>query len=302
MPKIQYKTLNFRAATKDLIAKAQTILEEYSRQGYVLTLRQLYYQFVSRAFLANTERNYKKLGSAMADARLAGLIDWRHLEDRTRNFAELSHWNSVADIVRACANQFHTDWWKYHPAHVEVWVEKEALADVVAQAVRPYDVGYFCCRGYVSISEMWSAAMRWRNKMDAKRGPYVLLHLGDHDPSGIDMTRAIRDTLATFGVKPRVRRIALNMDQVEEYNPPPNPAKVTDSRYESYREEYGEESWELDALEPKVLHELIQKEIKDLIDVDETKFVLSQRLTQEGREQLSKYADQCEEEDDASTD
>jgi hypothetical protein len=89
----------------------------------------------------------------------------------------------------------------------------------------------------------------------------VVIHLGDHDPSGIDMSRDIRDRLRLFGAKTQLRRIALNMDQVEQYDPPPNPAKLTDSRAEGYIEEYGDDSWELDALDPATLDTLVNEEI-----------------------------------------
>jgi hypothetical protein len=95
----------------------------------------------------------------------------------------------------------------------------------------------------------------------------VILHFGDHDPSGIDMTRDIGDRLRLFGAKRvDVRRLALNMDQVEQYDPPPNPAKETDSRFEGYRAEYGDESWELDALEPTTLAALVTAEVESIID------------------------------------
>ena len=96
-----------------------------------------------------------------------------------------------------------------------------------------------------------------------------MLHFGDHDPSGIDMTRDNNDRLSMFaGYRgaPTVIRVALNMDQMDEYNPPPNPAKVTDSRFEGYLREYGDECWELDALEPSVIDELIRQYVGAYID------------------------------------
>jgi hypothetical protein len=84
----------------------------------------------------------------------------------------------------------------------------------------------------------------------------------------MDMSRDIQDRLGIFGVSMEVNRIALNMDQVNEYNPPPNPAKITDSRAAGYIAEFGSESWELDALEPAVLRDLIQKTIRSYLDPD----------------------------------
>jgi hypothetical protein len=130
-------------------------------------------------------------------------------------------------------------------------------------------VHYFACRGYVSQSEMYSAGRRFRRYGQGGKTNY-LIHLGDHDPSGIDMTRDITDRLTMFAGRyaPAVRRIALNMDQIEQYGPPPNPAKTTDSRYADYQALYGDDSWELDALDPATLSELITTEVLSLRDED----------------------------------
>lgn len=220
-------------------------------------MRQLYYQFVARGALPNTQENYKKLGSVINDARLAGLIDWKHLEDRTRNLQSNSHWTSPQGILASCAHSFRLDKWTTQDFYVEVWVEKEALAGVVERAARGLDVAFFACRGYVSQSEMHAAALRFKHYNRLDRGVRII-HLGDHDPSGIDMTRDIEDRMTVFGVSDiAVDRIALNMDQVRKYRPPPNPAKATDARFADYQANFGDESWELDALEPKVLAALI---------------------------------------------
>ena len=77
------------------------------------------------------------------------------------------------------------------------------------------------------------------------------------------------DRFNLFDALPIVKRIALNLDQVEQYNPPPNPAKKTDSRWKKYVDEYGiTDSWELDALEPQVLVDLITDEVESLVDGD----------------------------------
>ena len=241
--------------------------------GYALTLRQVYYQLVARAIIANNERSYKNLGSLISDGRLAGLIDWTAIEDRTRNLRQNSHWDSPGDIVSACADQFQFDKWADQDYYVEVWVEKDALVGVVGQVCDTLDVPYFSCRGYVSQSEMWVAAQRFlqATRPTPQRPGWsregVVLHLGDHDPSGRDMSRDIQDRLALFGVEPEFKRIALNMDQIEQYDPPPNPTKLTDSRCNAYIEEFGNECWELDALRPDVIGALIQDEVTAYCDI-----------------------------------
>lgn len=275
MPKIKYKEIRFSEERAALIKQAIELVQTYSAQGYQLTLRQLYYQFVARDLLpeswadaatgsTNNERSYKKLGDVIGDARLAGLIDWTAIEDRTRNVDGNTHWESPADIVSACANQFMLDKWTEQEHRVEVWVEKDALEGVVGKAARACDVQFFSCRGYASMTSLWDAGQRLKQYAKAGQRP-VIIHLGDHDPSGIDMSRDIEERVSLFmdsyGKMLKFERLALNRDRVDEYSPPPNPAKVTDSRYKDYSAKHGEECWELDALEPSVLDDLIQQRI-----------------------------------------
>lgn len=275
MPCICYVPKSFREDKLELIEKINEVVTDYTEQGYTLTLRQLYYQLVARGIIENNMRSYKNVGVLINDARLAGLIDWKAIEDRTRNLKGLSHWDSPQQIIRSASYQYKKDLWQDQNYHLEVWVEKEALAEVVAKACQPFDVNYFCCRGYVSQSEMWESAQRLvKHCYEGKN--CVIIHLGDHDPSGIDMSRDIEERLNMFGKQDGghtfqkhflgLRRIALNMGQIEEFNPPPNPAKITDTRAKSYIEKFGDESWELDALEPKVITELISDTITEYAD------------------------------------
>lgn len=259
MPKIRYKEIRFQQKSLDLIELVNQVVDEYSAQGYELTLRQVYYQLVARGYIPNNERSYKNVGSLINDGRLAGLIDWHSVTDRTRNLRSESHWDTPADVIASARYSYNLDKWKGQPNYVEVWVEKDALVDIVGQACSPLDTQYFSCRGYTSQSEMWSAAQRFiRQKQRKKR---IIIHLGDHDPSGIDMTRDIQERLEMFGADVFVKRVALTMNQIQTYNPPPNPAKITDSRASKYIDQFGDESWELDALEPKVITDLIKKQV-----------------------------------------
>lgn len=264
MARIAYKSINFRTDALDVINKANAVCAEYERQGLVLTLRQLYYQFVSRNWIPNRDTEYKRLGNIINDARVAGKLDWDYLEDRSRNLASLGHWTNPADIIRSAAHSYRLDKWADQKYYVEVWVEKEALAGVIGRTANRLDVPYFACKGYVSQSEMHGAARRL-----ARHKKPVVIHLGDHDPSGIDMSRDIEDRLSLFGAgHTLVNRIALNMDQVEAYNPPPNPAKLTDTRATDYIARYGDESWELDALDPATLNDLITETVLQYRDED----------------------------------
>lgn len=266
MSKRKYKDIRFHGKSLETIERVNAIVEEYEAQGYELTLRQVYYQLVARGFIPNNERSYKNLGSLINDGRLAGLIDWYAIVDRTRNLRRNSHWNCPEDVIDSARYSYMLDRWENQPNYVEVWVEKDALIGIVSQICRELDVPHFSCRGYTSQSEMWSAAQRFirQNHRESR----TIIHLGDHDPSGIDMTRDIQERMDMFGADVYVKRVALTMEQIERFSPPPNPTKLSDARASGYIEEYGHECWELDALEPKVITSLIRDEVTALCDSD----------------------------------
>lgn len=270
MPKIEYVPRKFSAEVLGMIQKANEIIAEYGGQGFSLTLRQLYYQFVARDLIPNSLRSYKNLGSAVNDGRLAGLIDWNHIQDRTRGLKSRGHWSNPADMIRAAARGYHIDMWENQKYRPEVWIEKDALVGVIEEVCSELDVPFFSCRGYTSQSEMWVGAQRvqaWARNDSNPQTP-VIFHFGDHDPSGKDMTRDIVDRLQLFMGGVELERLALNMDQIKKYKPPPNPAKITDSRAKVYIQEFGRESWELDALEPKVIVKLVRDAIYGVRDID----------------------------------
>lgn len=266
MSKRKYKDIRFQAKSLDTIDKVNSIVAEYEAQGYELTLRQVYYQLVARGFIPNNERSYKNLGNLINDGRLAGLIDWYAIVDRTRNLRGNSHWDRPEDVIDSARYSYMLDRWENQPNYVEVWVEKDALIGIVSQICRELDVPHFSCRGYTSQSEMWSAAQRFIRQ--DYRESRTIIHLGDHDPSGIDMTRDIQERMDMFGADVFVKRVALTMEQIETFCPPPNPTKLSDARASSYIREYGHECWELDALEPKVITSLIRNEVTALSDTD----------------------------------
>ena len=289
MPKVAYIRKRFSPAVQAAIDQAGEIIDTYRAQGFVLTLRQLYYQFVSRDTFPsdrcwtwtghkwardpggtkNAEPNYKWLGGIISDARLAGLIDWYSIEDRGRNLRANNHWDDPEGLITWAADGYGFNTWRDQPERVEVWVEKEALAGVIQIPSDEWDVPWFCCKGYVSQSELWRAAVRFLKYEHDRGQSTTIIYLGDHDPSGMDIDRAIRDSMYTFDVYGvTIERIALHMSQIEEYKPPPNPTKLTDARAKQYVPKYGYESWELDALEPRVLTDLINKEIRAHVDID----------------------------------
>nr|QIG67178.1 hypothetical protein EVB34_073 [Rhizobium phage RHph_TM26] len=256
-----YEKANFRPETMALIAKANEIIEEFEEGGYSLTLRQLYYQFVSKDLIPNTQASYNKLGVIVNNGRMAGLISWTAIEDRGRNLKGLETFRHPNEALKSVHDNYRRDLWADQPWRPEVWVEKQALEGVVGGICNKLRVNFFAIKGYNSQSEQWRAGQRFARYVQKGQRP-IVFHLGDHDPSGLDMTRDNRERLETFaGVPIMVQRLALNMNQIEELRPPPNPAKQTDSRFEEYRVQHGDSSWELDALDPKYIERLIENAI-----------------------------------------
>ncbi len=274
MPREYFVEHRFSDVNMAIISHANEIIEDYQNQGFVLTLRQLYYQFVARGLIPNKQSEYARLSSVISDARLAGLIDWEAIEDRTRNLEKVATWETPNQLLDICASQFRVDLWEKQPIRIEVWIEKEALVGVIEPVCNRWRVPYFACRGYASQSELWRAGQRLADYHNNTEQRILVLHLGDHDPSGIDMTRDNMTRLELFtrayeeGWEDQleIRRLALNTDQVRTYNPPPNPAKLTDARAEGYIKRFGEQSWELDALSPAVIAGLIEDNIQQELD------------------------------------
>lgn len=287
----------FNAASLKVIEIANGILNEYRAMGYRLSLRQLYYQLVARDYIENSVKSYKRIGNMISDARLAGMIDWEMIEDRGRETVIPAAWTSPAEIVRVAASQFRVDRWQGQPCHAEVMVEKDALSGILEPVCREMHVRFTANKGYSSSSAMYEAGKRIANALRVGRQVH-LFYLGDHDPSGIDMTRDIRERLGMFAKSKRIKvhRLALNYDQVEQWQPPENPAKETDSRYQAYADEFGESSWELDAVEPRTLADLVREGIKNLIDEDQWEKIMGEEARM--RDELQGFANEYEDRED----
>ena len=266
-----FQTFRFNAKSEALIATANGILDEYAREGYTVTLRQLFYQCVARAILPNTDKTYKALGELVNRARLAGLIDWAFVCDRGRETITRPVWRDPADLIAQAAKQFAIDLWQSQPNHVELMVEKQALEGVLEPVCRDLRIRFTANKGYSSASALYEIGKRLHDAHEDGKAVHVL-YLGDHDPSGLDMTRDVRERLTLFsGVPVCVHRIALNRPQIDALRPPENPAKTTDTRFADYARQFGAASWELDAIEPRALAALVTRAVADLRDPDRWK-------------------------------
>ncbi len=286
MAKESFREKNFRIEARRVLHKCDDVITDYVNQGYRVTLRQLYYVFISNDFFPadwideeynrkhglpldtkNTPKNYKKFGDLVSEGRLAGLLDWEAIEDRGRQPKSQTEFEDLKELARAAVSSYRLPRWKGQDSYVELWVEKDALAGVLSPLAREFHVTMMVNKGYSSQSAMHESAQRFVEAENEGRSP-IIFYLGDMDPSGEDMVRDIRERLTMFGVEDmKVRKIALNMDQIRKFKPPPNPAKITDPRAAKYIDEFGDESWEVDALPPNILNKLIKEAFISVLDM-----------------------------------
>lgn len=294
-----YRQDNLSASTLATIERINEVLTDAARDNVRMTLRQVYYKFVKNNWVPNHDREYKKLGTALDSGRMNGLISWTAIEDMNRSLYGTNTQAAPEALLEGLDNKFHLDLWADQQWRPEVWVEKLGMLNVVSDICRQLRVDFFACKGYNSQTEAWKAGQRMAGYIHKGQRP-IVFHLGDHDPSGLDMTRDNRDRLEIFaGVPITVVRLALNRDQIEDLGPsrcPPNPAKLTDSRSDGYIAEHGYSSWEVDALEPTFIRQLIDSNVSRLRDEALWGEALAREVA--GKEWLRTISRPAREEDD----
>lgn len=271
--KEQFRTNRIRPERQAMITTVNEILEDYDSQGYKLTLRQLYYQLVARDEIPNNLKEYSKLSQTCVIGRMNGLIDWEMIEDRIRIPYLEYYVNSPQEAIEDSLDQYKRDRQEGQPKHIEIWTEKDAVSNILKRVSKKFHVRLMVNRGYSSCSAMYQTHKRFSRTEQEQ----VILYVGDHDPSGLDMLRDIWGRLDEFGDTNFVLiPVALTMAQISTYNPPPNPAKISDPRAKWYMNKFGDTSWELDALSPKVLEEIVKAAVVDSLDFAQYEELLGQ--------------------------
>ncbi len=303
----QYKIIRMRQNSKDLLDACAGIITSYQGQGLRLTLRQLFYQLVTRNIITNEEKSYANLSTLVSNGRLIGVLDWEAIEDRGRLPKTPTEFSSLSELVEAALRSYRLPRLAGQPNYVELWVEKDALAGVLAPLAREFHVVLQVNKGYASQSSMWEAACRidrlCRDEEGCVVSDAIILYLGDLDPSGEDMVRDIQERLDLFlrgylnmeegdfdrfafsdmshyspaagveiegsgdEVSLQVVKIGITPEQVKTFRPPPNPAKLSDSRAAKFIVKHGRHSYEVDALPPNVLQELVRAEVGSRLDI-----------------------------------
>lgn len=291
------KTQYWETAQEDLLTSILRIVSDYMQQDITLTNRQLYYQLVATGLIPNAVEIYKRLCTFLTDARYAGLIDWEAIEDRGRRASRHSQWSSIKDLVESAVYSYRLPRWDDQDYYIELYCEKEAMQSVFAPVADKFHITFGTNKGYSSASAMYELAKRLHRRLEGGKNVRVL-YFGDHDPSGLDMVRDIKDRIEEFLTKGSdpidwldddffdVVHLALKYSQVQQFSPPPNPAKVTDPRAKGYIAEFGRTSWELDAVKPEHLRELAERAILEFLNTGKYDAVIKQE-----KEEIQKLRD-----------
>ncbi len=217
---------------------------------------------------------YKRICTFLTDLRYAGIVDWASIEDKSRVPKKSSEWQDISSLIRSAAISYRLPRWSDQDYYVEMYCEKEAGVNVLETISQKYHLYFGFNKGYSSASAMYDLAERIGDRIEDGK-EVIILYFGDHDPSGLDMVRDIRDRITEFltqgedYIEPsfKVVPIALTMRQIEEYSPPPNPAKITDPRAKWYIEQFGKVSWELDAIDAIELRRIAEDSVLEYIDM-----------------------------------
>jgi predicted component of type VI protein secretion system len=254
----------YQKRTQEILRHVSEILNQY--KGASFTVRQLYYQLVSKGIIANTISSYKRLSRILSNARKEGVIPFEAIVDRTRTPIKAPSWDGLKSYLKGMKQKYKKSKWKNQKHYVEVWLEKDALRNIVESVTQFYDVYLIIGRGYPSLTLLYEAAERFKKI----KKPIWILYLGDHDPSGLDIHRSIKENLIRhFGIKRKnlhLRKVAITLRQIKKFKLPPSPTKSTDLRTKKFLQKYGNSCVELDALPREVLEEELKKNIEKLLN------------------------------------
>jgi hypothetical protein len=264
----------------ELLDAIQTILDA---EEFAITVRHLFYRLVTLGVIPKTESAYKALVHHLSNWRRNGEIPWDAFADSTRWHIRKPVFDGVEDALQRTRETYRRDLWSTQRHYCELWLEKDAIASIVADTANDFGVPVFVCRGFASLSSLYGAAQTFK-EMAGNGKRVTIFHLGDYDPSGHAAADAIERTLTDdFGCDLYFDRLAVLPGQITRLNLPTRPTKESDSRARNWS---GAECVELDAMKPADMRELVEDAITDLIDPHEWRQL--QQIEKAERESLAK--------------
>ena len=247
--------------TRAEIDHIRAVIHDVLRADNPMTARQVFYRLVSLSVIGKTEAEYKgTVIRLLGEMRLSGDLPFGWLADNTRWMRKSRSFDSAGEALRITAQTYRRAIWSNQPAYVEVWLEKDALAGVLLEVTDPYDVPLMVTRGYASLSYLYEAA----RALAAQAKPAHIYYFGDHDPSGLDITRATEQRLRQFAPEAEIhfKRVAVTTQQIRDFGLPTRPTKRSDTRARTF---VGD-SVEVDAIEPRMLRDLARACIERHLD------------------------------------
>jgi hypothetical protein len=244
-------------ATIELVKAMREIAEEMRP----ITGRGIGYKLFSRGLIDDMGQ-MPKVYRDLTNARKDGLIPWEWVVDETRELEKIGVWKNGVLFARDFF--YRRDLWQTQEKTVEVWSEKGTVRGVLWPVLAKWGVGFRVMHGFSSSTCVWDVCT---NDYNDNR-PLLALYLGDFDPSGLFMSeRDLPDRIKEFkGDHIEFRKIALTAVQAEPLPSFSVETKTKDKRYAWFKKNYGDRCWELDALDPRVLRDLVENEITALID------------------------------------
>jgi hypothetical protein len=243
-------------AEKDAMLKASLdIIEE---EGGVVTLRHLFYRLVGQGLLDKTEAGYKRLVNYTKDWRHSGVMPYTALSDSTRWYHGNIRYSSPEEAVASTLKNYRKDLWQDWNTHKEIWTEKDAMVSILLSVADPLGVKVFSTRGYASIASVANTAAPTISE-HLSQGKYVnIYYFGDHDPSGKDIDRAVRNEIGRHLEGNEIvnfyfKRVAILPEDIEKYDLLTRPTKKTDSRSAKFKGE----SVELDSMDMRIVKQRV---------------------------------------------
>ena len=252
-----------KAHVQELVNNVQEILIR-NREFLPLTLRQIYYMLVSHYEFDKTQKAYKRMCETMNKARRSRLISMNDIRDDEFRRLGTSGWRSEASLISSfkwSANNFTFDRQENQAHKIILWCEAGGMAPQLASAVEDYHIPVYSSGGFDSVTTKHSVARRLSNM-----GEVEILHLGDHDPSGVHLYPSLDEDLQAFldhyGGDMTLTRWSVTPEQVREMNLPTAPAKATDTR------SFVGLTTQCEAIPPRTLRQIVKDAVHERLDWD----------------------------------
>ena len=261
--------------TKKAIADLREAIFEVIDEDPPMTVRQVFYQLVTRGAIEKTEKEYQgTVIRLMTDMRLDGSLPFEYVVDESRRVRVTQTFNGVEDAIAHTARYYRRSALAQSSDYVEIWLEKDALAGVLWDVTSEYDVPLMVSRGMPSLTFLYSSAIAIRRAAQARKSTFIY-QFGDHDPSGVLIPKTIERRLSEMCEAldcppPNVERIALTEEQIEEFDLPTRPTKRDGN---SHANGFAGNSTELDALHPRDLRAMVTEVIERHVSAAATRLL-----------------------------